>query len=114
MKMLNVFCFQKANVRFGPWPKVIGASALGYIIGKLSYMDECEERIMALPNSRLAQMLLSGSQKYNNNYSHFDEIKETNATQDGMKTVTSFAPLQLDQFNQVNKYRLVSIVGIKT
>lgn len=102
IKIFNIS--PQANVRFGPWPKVIGASALGYIIGKFSYMDECEERIMALPNSRLAQMLRSRSQKHNNNfYSNFDEIKETNATEERVTSLAPQAPLRFDEFNQVNK-----------
>lgn len=100
---INIFgsCRVQANVRFGPWPKVIGASALGYLVGKFSYMDECEERIMALPNSRLAQMLRSRSQK-NNSYLDDDEIHATNATEVGLEKGTSLAPLRLDEFNQVN------------
>lgn len=91
----------QANVGFGPWPKVIGASALGYLVGKFSYMDACEERIMALPNSRLAQMLRSRSQKHNS-YLDDDEIHATDATERGMEKGTALAPLRLDEFNQVN------------
>lgn len=66
-------------------------------------MDECEERIIAIPNSRLAQMLRSNSEKPKN-YSNSDVTndRDTYASEDGMETVTSLASVRLDEFNQVN------------
>lgn len=38
-------------------PKVIVGVVLGYFIGKFSYQRKCAEKIMALPNSRLGEIL---------------------------------------------------------
>uniref|UniRef100_A0A0N7ZDL5 OCIA domain-containing protein n=2 Tax=Scylla olivacea TaxID=85551 RepID=A0A0N7ZDL5_SCYOL len=46
-----------ASSRFGYTPKIIGAVAAGYFIGKLSYQNACAEKIMQLPNSPLAEAL---------------------------------------------------------
>lgn len=43
--------------RFGPTPKVLTAIFVGYFLGKLSYQTKCAEKIMRLPNSRLAEAL---------------------------------------------------------
>lgn len=43
--------------RFGAAPKVFGAVIFGYFLGKLSYQTKCAEKIMKLPNSRLAEAL---------------------------------------------------------
>lgn len=47
----------KPSARFGPTPKVMVAGILGYFIGKFSYQQKCAEKIMRLPNSRLAEAL---------------------------------------------------------
>ncbi|XP_055606726.1 OCIA domain-containing protein 1 [Uranotaenia lowii] len=47
----------KGNVRFGAAPKVILGVTLGYFLGKVSYQTKCAEKLMRLPNSRLAEML---------------------------------------------------------
>lgn len=49
--------FLKGNVKFGPWPKVIALGFFGYIAGRVSYMKKCQEKLMALPNSRFAEMV---------------------------------------------------------
>ncbi|XP_041774339.1 OCIA domain-containing protein 1 [Anopheles merus] len=49
--------YLKASVRFGPAPKVLVGVTLGYFIGKISYQGKCAEKIMQLPNSRLADMM---------------------------------------------------------
>ena len=36
---------------------MFGAIGLGYFVGKFSYQEKCREKIMALPNSRLAEAL---------------------------------------------------------
>lgn len=46
-----------ASPKYGATPKVVVASILGYFIGKFSYQDKCAEKIMRLPNSRLAEAL---------------------------------------------------------
>ena len=43
--------------RFGVVPKVAVAGIVGYFIGKVSYMDTCKEKLMALPNSEIGRML---------------------------------------------------------
>lgn len=45
------------NVKYGPVPKVIVGVIVGYFLGKFSYQQKCAEKIMALPNSRLAEIL---------------------------------------------------------
>lgn len=45
------------SARFGSGPKVFGAVLFGYIVGKLSYQSACAEKIMRLPNSKLAEAL---------------------------------------------------------
>lgn len=49
--------FLSPSARFGPTPKVVAAVCVGYFLGKLSYQQKCAEKIMRLPNSRLAEAL---------------------------------------------------------
>lgn len=49
--------FLKPSPRFGATPKVFVGITLGYFIGKLSYQNRCAEKIMRIPNSRLADMI---------------------------------------------------------
>jgi len=49
--------FLKGSPKYGAVPKVLMAVGLGYILGKFSYKSNCEEKIMALPNSELAQII---------------------------------------------------------
>ncbi|XP_062549547.1 OCIA domain-containing protein 1 [Armigeres subalbatus] len=49
--------FFKPSPRFGAGPKVFVGITLGYFIGKLSYQGRCSEKIMRIPNSRLADMI---------------------------------------------------------
>uniref|UniRef100_A0A182IM57 OCIA domain-containing protein n=1 Tax=Anopheles atroparvus TaxID=41427 RepID=A0A182IM57_ANOAO len=49
--------YLKASVRFGPAPKVLVGVTLGYFIGKISYQGKCAEKILQLPNSRLADLM---------------------------------------------------------
>ncbi|TMW54683.1 hypothetical protein DOY81_000214 [Sarcophaga bullata] len=45
------------NIKYGAVPKVIVGVVLGYFIGKFSYQRKCAEKIMALPDSRLGEIL---------------------------------------------------------
>lgn len=47
----------KPSLNYGATPKVMIASILGYFIGKFSYQSRCAEKIMRLPNSKLAEAL---------------------------------------------------------
>lgn len=47
----------KPSARWGAGPKVIVASILGYFIGKFSYQSKCAEKIMQIPDSKLAAIL---------------------------------------------------------
>lgn len=47
----------KGNPKYGAIPKVIAAVTVGYFMGKFSYQQPCAEKIMRLPNSRLAEIL---------------------------------------------------------
>lgn len=38
-------------------PKVILGVVIGYFVGKFSYQQKCAEKIMALPDSRLGEIL---------------------------------------------------------
>lgn len=64
-------------------------------------MKTCQEKMMALPNSKFAEMLRRRSRKYNQ---HADETFSTDA---GFATALTLAPLQpglhnySDDFNQV-------------
>ncbi|XP_037034362.1 OCIA domain-containing protein 1-like [Bradysia coprophila] len=49
--------YLKGSVKWGPTPKTVVASIIGYFIGKLSYQNKCAEKIMALPDSKLGEML---------------------------------------------------------
>ncbi|XP_046977484.1 OCIA domain-containing protein 1 isoform X1 [Vanessa cardui] len=47
----------KPNPRFGAIPKVTLAVIVGYFLGKLSYQQACAEKLMAIPNSYIGQLL---------------------------------------------------------
>lgn len=47
----------KPSPRFGAGPKVLVGVTLGYFVGKFSYQTRCAEKILQLPNSRLADMI---------------------------------------------------------
>lgn len=49
--------YLKPSPRFGVGPKVFVGITLGYFMGKLSYQSRCAEKIMRIPNSRLADMI---------------------------------------------------------
>lgn len=49
--------YLKPSASYGSIPKVCAAVAVGYFIGKLSFQTQCSEMLMALPNSKLAEML---------------------------------------------------------
>lgn len=54
---MDVLSQLKPSTRFGATPKVVVGVILGYFIGKFSYQRKCAEKIMALPNSKLGEML---------------------------------------------------------
>ena len=45
------------TVRYGPLPKMIAGGMVGYFAGIFSYINKCNEKIMKLENSPLADML---------------------------------------------------------
>lgn len=49
--------FLSAAGKFGPTPKILAGITFGYFVGKLSYQTKCAEKIMQIPNSKLAEML---------------------------------------------------------
>ncbi|CAI9734615.1 Hypothetical predicted protein [Octopus vulgaris] len=49
--------YLKPHPKFGATLKNIGAGLAGYILGKLSYQNECRKKILSLPNSKLAETL---------------------------------------------------------
>ncbi|XP_031641006.1 OCIA domain-containing protein 1-like [Contarinia nasturtii] len=49
--------YLKPHRTLGPWPKVLALGFVGYIAGRVSYLGACKEKLMALPNSKLAEML---------------------------------------------------------
>lgn len=50
-------------------PKIVGACILGYILGKLSYQQECAEKLMRLPNSQVGEMLRRRKGGFMDNFS---------------------------------------------
>lgn len=49
--------FLKPSARFGAAPKIFLGVTVGYFLGKISYQNVCAEKIMRLPNSRLADLI---------------------------------------------------------
>lgn len=47
----------KPSTRFGAAPKIVMGVIFGYFLGKFSYQQKCAEKLMRLPNSRLAELL---------------------------------------------------------
>ena len=45
------------HMKFGATPKVALACIFGYFVGKFSYQQRCAEKIMQLPDSKLAEAL---------------------------------------------------------
>lgn len=89
---------------------MIFASIFGYIAGRISYTNKCQEKLMALPNSRFAEMLRRRRQQGRN----WDM-----GTQDaGAATALSLAPFQAttdsytDEYNKVNFLRVFFVVFI--
>jgi hypothetical protein len=54
---IPILGFLQPNNKFGVVPKVVAAVLGGYVIGKISYQSKCAEKLMALPDSKLGQML---------------------------------------------------------
>ena len=50
------------NAAYGVAPKVLLGAIVGYFLGKISYQNKCAQKIMKLPNSKLADMLRSSKQ----------------------------------------------------
>ncbi|XP_054929760.1 OCIA domain-containing protein 1 isoform X2 [Dermacentor andersoni] len=42
---------------YGPYLKMIGAAFVGWLVGKVSYRRQCEEKLMKLPNSTIGEAL---------------------------------------------------------
>lgn len=49
--------YLRGSPKYGSLWKVLGAGFIGYFVGKYSYRSKCEEKIMQLPNSQLAEAL---------------------------------------------------------
>lgn len=64
---------------------MIAFSFLGYVAGRLSYQKTCQEKMLALPNSKFAEML---RQRLNRS------DKKWNSTDAGVATAFSLAPFQ--------------------
>uniref|UniRef100_A0A131XC67 OCIA domain-containing protein n=1 Tax=Hyalomma excavatum TaxID=257692 RepID=A0A131XC67_9ACAR len=43
--------------KYGPYLKMFGAGFVGWLVGKLSYRRQCEEKLMRLPNSVVGEAL---------------------------------------------------------
>ncbi|XP_072262350.1 OCIA domain-containing protein 1-like isoform X2 [Pyxicephalus adspersus] len=52
--------FLTTSTRFGALPKVAFAGFMGFVFGKVSYMNVCKEKLMKLENSHLAEQLRAG------------------------------------------------------
>ncbi|KAF6200978.1 hypothetical protein GE061_005425 [Apolygus lucorum] len=49
--------YLRPGAKFGAIPKVSVAVVVGYLVGKISYQQVCAEKLMALPDSKVGQML---------------------------------------------------------
>lgn len=49
----------KGNTNYGAVPKVATGLVIGFIAGKLSYKNKCEEKILRLPGGRLKEAVLT-------------------------------------------------------
>lgn len=49
--------YLKPNAKFGALPKVALGFLIGYAAGKISYRGACAEKLMALPDSKLAEAM---------------------------------------------------------
>ncbi|KAL3185533.1 hypothetical protein MRX96_029097 [Rhipicephalus microplus] len=43
--------------KYGPYLKMFGAGFAGWLVGKISYRRQCEEKLMKLPNSSIGEAL---------------------------------------------------------
>lgn len=57
LKFICTYFKFQPNVKYGAVPKVVLGVVLGYFVGKFSYQQKCAEKIMALPDSRLGEIL---------------------------------------------------------
>ncbi|XP_046391297.1 OCIA domain-containing protein 1 [Ischnura elegans] len=64
--------FLKRSPRWGPTPKVAIGVVIGYFMGKVSYQEKCAEKIMQLPNSKLAEYLRLKKMRGNAGYESVD------------------------------------------
>lgn len=81
---------------------MLGFTFIGYIAGRLSYTRRCQEKMMALPNSRFGEMLRRNLQRKSG--SNWSDVGTHEA---GAATALSLAPFQAsvssysDEFHQV-------------
>ncbi|KAG7161209.1 OCIA domain-containing protein 1-like [Homarus americanus] len=47
----------RVSQKFGYIPKMLGATFVGYFLGKISYQNACAEKLMQLPNSPVGEAL---------------------------------------------------------
>ncbi|XP_061386524.1 OCIA domain-containing protein 1-like [Musca vetustissima] len=47
----------KPNAKYGAIPKVVLGVIMGYFVGKWSYKQKCAEKLMALPDSKIGEMI---------------------------------------------------------
>ncbi|XP_071446634.1 OCIA domain-containing protein 1 [Hetaerina americana] len=64
--------FLKKNPRWGPTPKIAIGVVIGYFMGKISYQERCAEKIMQLPNSKLAEYLRQKKLRGRSGYESMD------------------------------------------
>lgn len=81
-------------------------SIFGYIAGRISYTKKCQEKMLALPNSRFAEMLRRNMQRrQGNNW----DLSQHDA---GAATALSLAPFQGATDGYTNEYNQVNIFSI--
>lgn len=98
--------YLKGSVRFGPAPKVVVSVILGYFMGKFSYQKKCSEKIMQLPNSRLAEVLRAKKQG-----KFYETLTPDHGFGAGLSMAPFSAPPSTDQYSD-EFYRGVSIFNI--
>lgn len=65
--------YSKAHPKYGATPKVVLGLIVGFIGGKLSYKNKCEEKILALPGGKLKESILARRKAKDGTLSKFSE-----------------------------------------
>ncbi|XP_002733082.1 OCIA domain-containing protein 1-like [Saccoglossus kowalevskii] len=82
-----------ASPKYGPVPKMLYASFFGYVFGKISYINECKEKMMKLENSPLAEAI--------RNKRSFESLRQSDSQQDQTEYGATSSVLQYESTNEM-------------